>query len=213
MALAIAFIVRNARNTRSAAHEAKALSGVKPREMERIDKLLEKLDQEPFRTATGNTFGKPPESILDMDNPNITENIRQFRAEGDSISNDIQELHLNVSALQNATSGHTDRLLARYPNPAVEENVKLAAISNQIVNLSGAKFKGRTAPAGGDNVDRFWYVSEGGHGWAVVSRGGAQKYKLYDPNWGIIWFHSGSHLYEAVAAYQQGHPEYLEFSQ
>jgi hypothetical protein len=211
MALAMAFIVRNARDVPTVKTAARAkLGGMSDRQMMRIDALMSALDAgDSFTKVSGNEFGALPAHLLDSSSPTYTDDIKKFRNEGDSVPQEIQERHLNIAGLQNATSSHVDRLVGRHGK--ADDVAKIVGIQHQIWNLTGMRYT-EVAPAGDSLGESFWYISDGGHGWAALARTAETNFKLYDPNYGIIGFGTAKDLSDAALQYAGEGAKYLRFT-
>lgn len=217
MALACAFIWRNARKKKGSG--PKQLDGMTEQDLKKLQAYFDLIDKEPFRKAVANTRGAAPEGLRNVNAPNFEEEYKKFSKE--AVPQAEQDRHLLIAGVTNAISNRIkqhERQLGAHEDGVSEDDkqsamgaAKIAGIRNQIMNMSDLKFSPPPGLVRNGTGDEFYYVSEGGHGWALAVRRGDQKFKLFDPNNGIIWFATAEDLYKGAEEYAEGGAVFLRF--
>jgi hypothetical protein len=197
MALACAFIWRNAKN-KAGATGPKSLPGMNATDLKKLNEYFQ-LRQGEVPDSSRQHVWCSAEELQDPNSPTYTEDIQKFRGQRDDVPQAVQDKHLLIAGVTNAISRRIDELAKKYP----DHTAKMTGIKSQIENMPALK-QIKLQGGGSDGVsDEFFYV--------FVIRRSDEKYKLFDPNNGIITFGTADELLQAFNIYHEGNPSLLRF--
>lgn len=137
-----------------------------------------------------------------------------LKTASDDLDDPLLQRHGRVAAFQNRFGK-----FVTFSDESDRGAKNIDAANGVLANCSNfpMKGKGELTRAAFDEATRdpgnsFWYISEEGHAWGLVSIKDKGKFKLLDPNWGILRFDSEEKLYEQALVYKEYKALYLRVS-